>query len=114
MRKLIVLNCLMAAVGVAGMAWSVSSSPEFWPMPGYFLTLCAVGTVTAAAHDIQSRSLWLLAAGLNGVSIALLLALLIAAFVLSPGSGLAALPFVVVPLGVNVASLSWFRAGVRG
>ena len=111
---LIILNSLLATVGVAGIAWYISSSSEFWPSLVYFITLCAVGSVSATAQYIRSRSFQLLAAGLNGASVVLLVALLIAAFVVSPGSGVATLCLVLVPFVINVASLKWFRAEVRG
>lgn len=110
---LVILNSSLVTVGVAGIAWYISSSSQLWPSLVYFMTLCAVGTVSATAQYIGTRSFQLLAAGINGASVVLLVAILIAAFVVSPGSGLAALFFVFVPFFINVASLKWFRAEVK-
>lgn len=111
---LIILNSILATVGFAGIAWYISSSSEFWPSLVYFMTLCAVGAVSVTARYNRTRSFQLLAAGLSGVSVVVLIAILIAAFVVSVGSGVAAVYFVFFPFVINVASLKWFLAEVRG
>ena len=111
---IILLNCLLAVVGVVGIAWYTISSAELWPMLGYFVTLYAVGSVSATACYFRGRSSLLLAGGLNGVTVGLLVALQVAATVLSLGSGVAVMAFVAVPLAINVASLRWIIAEVKG
>ncbi|MBL4571665.1 MAG: hypothetical protein JKY86_01135 [Gammaproteobacteria bacterium] len=111
---IILLNCFLAVVGVVGIAWYTISSTELWLILGYFVTLCAVGSVSATACYFRGRSLLLLAGGLNGVTIGLLVALQVAAIVLSLGSGVAAMAFVAVPLAINVISLGWIIAEVEG
>lgn len=111
---LVLLNSLLVTCGVAGVAWYIFSISEFRPLLGYFITLCTVGSVTAVALCIRSYSFRLLAVGLNGVSVVLLVSLLIVAFLISPGSGVAAFPFVVVPLVVNLASMKGVRTEIKG
>lgn len=100
------LNFLLATAGLAGMAWYKSSASEFWPVLGYFVTLCVVGVVSATSYWIRSRTVLLLAIGINGLSAVLALALLITAFAVSPGSGAAAFPFIAVPILMNAAFLA--------
>lgn len=107
------LNLSLTILSAASITWYKVSSAELWPVLGCFIVFFSVGSVTVIASFVRSRTLWLLAAGLNGLSVALLIALLIAAFVLSPGSGIAAVAFAVVPLVVNVISLTWIGAEVR-
>lgn len=111
---LVLLNSLLVTCGVAGVTWYLFSISELWPLLGYFITLSAVGSVTVAALCIRSYSFRLLAAGLNGVSVVLLVSLLIVSFSVSPGSGVAVSPFVFVTLFINLTSLKWFRAKVKG
>jgi len=111
---IILLNCLLAVVGVVGIAWYTISSTELWPMLGYFVTLCAAGSVSAIACYFRGRSFLLLAGGLNGVTAGLLVALQIAAIVLSLGSGVAAMAFIAIPFAINVTSLRWIIAEVKG
>lgn len=110
---LILLNCSLAAAGVAGMAWYMSSSSQFWPFLGYFVTLCTVGALSTLASCFRGRALLLFAAGLNALSVCLLILLVMAAVVVSPGSGFAVFPFVLYPLAINLASLHWFRTEVK-
>lgn len=102
----------MAFSGVAGIVWYKSSSMEVWPILGYFLTLCTVGSLTAIPCYFRGRSVLLLAGGLNGVAMGLFVSLLVVAFTLSLGSGVAAMPFVAVPLAINVFSLRWISAKI--
>ena len=111
---MILLHCLLAVVGVSGIAWYTSSSAEVWPIFGYFVTLFTVGSVSAIAVYFRGRSLLLFAGGLNGIAIGLLVALQVAAFRLSPGSGVAAFPLVAVPLVISVISLRWISAETKG
>lgn len=111
---MILLNWLLAICGAAGIVWYRSSSTEAWPILGYFVTLAIVGAASAIAYYFRGRSLLLLAGGLNGIAIGLLVALQVAAFALSPGSGIAALPFVVVPLAINFTSLRWISDEIKG
>lgn len=112
---MILLNCSLAAAGVAGMAWYKSSSSQFWPFLVYFVTLCTVGSVSALAScvRVRRRALLLFAAGLNALSVCLLILLVMAAVMVSLGSGFAVFPFVVYPLAINLASLHWFRTEVK-
>lgn len=111
---IILQNCLLAIVGAGGVVWYKSSLTEVWPLLGYFLTLCSVGSVSAIACYIRDRPFLLIANGVNGVAIGLLLALQVSAFMISPGSGIAAFPFVAVPLAIIVNSLRWIRTEVKG
>lgn len=104
-RTLVALNSLLTAVGVVGMTRYISTSSEFWPSIVYFVTLCVVGSITAITPYIRRRSFQRLAVGFNTVSVALLAVALIAAFVVSPGSGVMAFVFVFFPLVINVTSL---------
>jgi len=106
----ILFNSLLAAVGVTGIAWYISSSSEFWLSLTYFMTLFAVGSVSATTLYIRTRLFQLLAVWFNGVSIVVLVSLLVAAFVVSFGSGVAASAFVLLPLLLNVASFKLIRA----
>lgn len=111
---MILLHWLMAVVGLAGIVWYISDSREIWPILGYFSTLFTAGLVSAAATYFRVRSIFLLAGGLNGVAIGLLVALQVVAFALSPGSGVAAFPFVAVPLAINLISFRWISTEVKG
>lgn len=99
------LNSFMAVAGAAGIVWYFSSSSELWPALGYFSNLCVVGSVSAIAHYIGKRTVWLLAAGLHIVSLVLLVLLLVSALAISPGSGVAALVFVLIPLIINLGTI---------
>lgn len=89
------------------------SSTEFWPSAGYFMILFTVGSVSAAAGYIRKRSFMLFVAGINGISVILLVSLLTAAFAVSPGSGVVAVSFMLVPIAINLASLKWMRDEVN-
>jgi|GEM_PF-2034723 len=103
----ILLNSLLSAAGLAGTTWYMSSSAELWPMLAYFIVLGIVGTATAIAFYVRARSLRLLTAALNGMSILLLIALQTTAFAVSPGSAFAVAPFIAAPLAINLISLRW-------
>ena len=105
---------VMTVVGIAGIVWYRFSSTEAWPVLGYFVTLCAVGSVSVIACYSRGRPLLLLAGGLNGIAIGLFGTLQVMAFALSPGSGIAAFPFLVVPLAINVISLRWVSDEING
>lgn len=111
---MILLHWFMTVAGVVGTVWYISSSMEFWPILVYFLTLSTVGSLVAIASYFRYRSLFLLAGGLSGIAIGLLVALQVAAFTLSLGSGAAAIPFVVVSLAINMISLRWISAQIKG
>lgn len=109
----ILFNSLLAAVGATGIAWHISSSSEFWPSLTYFMTLFVVGSVSATTRYIRARLFQQLAVWFNGVSISVLVSLLVSAFVLSFGSGVAASALVLLPLLLNVASFKRIRAAIE-
>ena len=110
---LLVLNSLLATAYLAGLIWYALSSSEFLPALIYFMTLCIVASASSAALSNASHLLRTVAVSLNAASLALLAALLVAGFVLSPGSGVVALTWVFFPFVVNLATLKALRAATE-
>lgn len=106
---LIFLSGLLGVVGATGITWYVSSSSEFRPLFGCFIMLLVTGLVSASAHYIRDRPFRVFATAMNGMSAIFFVAIVVIAFTVSPGSGVAALSLIAVPIAINMASLNGMR-----
>lgn len=103
------LNGVLALVGVIGSGWCIYTAFKAWPVTVYFFNLLVVGLVSVLMYRHMSYFMTLLAIVSNCVSIVILMMLLITGFLLSPASGVASLPFLGIPLFINLLSLRWIR-----
>lgn len=107
---LTILNTLIVLSGASGIVWYTSSSQALWPVLVYFSALLATGVISIMGYYIKTQSFQGLVIGVNYLSIALLVALQIFAFAISPGSGVAAVALTGVPMAINLASIRSARS----
>ncbi len=107
---LTILKTLMILIGASGIVWYTFSPQELWPVLAYFSVLLAVGVVSIIGYYIKTHSYQKLVVGVNYLAIALLVAMQFSAFAISPGSGVAAIPFIGVPIAISLASIRATRS----
>lgn len=109
-RPYILLNLGLAICGMLGLTWYLDSGSSFFPALFYFVLLGSVGSVTALAGYLCTRSSLMAGIACAGLGIAMLLGLQITAFAVSPGSGAAVIPLIGGPAAIQLASLNWFKS----
>ncbi|MDF1622231.1 hypothetical protein [Pseudohongiella nitratireducens] len=92
------MHCSMVFAGLIGISWYALSDHDLWPALVYCITLCIIGAVSLLRHYKSSENVQKMTLVLNRIAAVVLMTLLVSAFVISPGTGIAAAALIFIPL----------------
>ena len=107
MRTIVLLaNVLLAAIGVSGAIWNGARERLVLEVLACLGLLSVVGICSVVAIATESRIPSTIAVALNRLALVLVSLLLLLAFVVSPGSGAAALPVLGAIAAIHILTLN--------
>ena len=98
------MHCIMLFAGVCGIVWYTFTGHDFWPVLVYCITLCIIGVASLLKLRESSEIVQKSTLVLNRAAAVLLMALLVSGFAVSPGTGISATAFILIPLVIALTS----------